>query len=135
MTLFGYGHLVIEANSIPAKPSRNQDVDIGGDSTFIMCIQSGHVYVRPRKSKGSAAVGGKKSFRFQRVPHIQRIIGVCTNSTGTFGALRVDYEPSPVHVGTTLGTDMAAITPYMCDDAKEKLRSKHFTCAGLLDGG
>ena len=79
-----------------------------------MCTQSGNVYVRSHKSKRSAAVGRNKSFRFQCVPHIQRIIGVCTNSTGTFGALRVDYEPPPVHVvRTTLGTDMAAIAPYM----------------------
>ena len=124
MTLFGYGHLAIEANSIPAEPSRNQDVDIGGDGTLIVCTQSGHVYVRSRKSKGNAAIGGNKSFRFQRVPHIQRVVGVCTNSTGAFGALRIDYEPPPVHVvGTTLGTDMAAIAPYTCDDVKEKLRS------------
>jgi len=86
-----------------------------------VCTQSGHVYVRSRKFKGS---GASKPFRFQRIPHIQRVVAVCTNSTGAFGALRVDYRPIPIHVvGTTLEADMAAIAPYMRNVNKEKLHA------------
>lgn len=108
-----------------------RDMDIGGDGALIVCTRSGHVYVRSRKLKGS---GGSKPFRFQRIPHIQRVVAVCTNSTGAFGALRVDYKPLPIHVvGTTLEADMAAIAPYMRTVNKEKspasIATAHFSSA------
>ncbi|KAI6042195.1 hypothetical protein EDC04DRAFT_2866851 [Pisolithus marmoratus] len=89
-----------------------RDVDIGGDGTLIVCTQSGHVYVRSWNLKGSATSSGNKSFKFQRVPHIQRAVAVCTNSTGAFGALRVEYKPPPIQVmGGSFEADMAAIIP------------------------
>ncbi|KAL4061807.1 hypothetical protein J3A83DRAFT_4180677 [Scleroderma citrinum] len=97
-----------------------RDVDIGGDGTLIVCTQSGHVYVRSRKLKANTAVGGSKSFRFQRIAHIQRAVAVCTNTTGAFGALRVDYKPPPIHiVGNSMEADMAAITPYIHDGGRK----------------
>ncbi|KAI6124137.1 hypothetical protein EDD16DRAFT_1562681 [Pisolithus croceorrhizus] len=91
-----------------------RDVDIGGDGTFIVCTQSGHVYVCARSMRSSATSGNNRSFKFQRVPHIQRVIAVCANSTGSFGALRVEYKPPPIQVvGRSFEADMTAIMPFV----------------------
>ncbi|KIJ65354.1 hypothetical protein HYDPIDRAFT_181161 [Hydnomerulius pinastri MD-312] len=91
-----------------------RDVDIGSDGTLIVCTQSGHVFVRSRNLKGSTTSGGTKAFKFQRVAHIQRAVAVCANSTGAFGALRVEYKPPPIHIaGRLFSADMVAIAPYI----------------------
>ncbi|KAF8141324.1 hypothetical protein EV363DRAFT_1203942 [Boletus edulis] len=91
-----------------------RDVDIGGDGALIVCTQSGHVFVRSRNLKGSSMGNGTKAFKFQRVAHVQRAVAVCANSTGAFGALRVDYKPPPISVvGRHFSADMAAIVPYV----------------------
>lgn len=39
---------------------------------------------------------------------------VCANSTGAYGALRVDYKPRPIEVeGNTIAQDMKKVQPYM----------------------
>lgn len=79
-----------------------------------MCTQSGHVFVRSRNLKGSTTSNGTKAFKFQRIAHVQRAVAVCANSTGAFGALRVDYKPSPISVtGRHFSADMIAIAPYI----------------------
>ncbi|KAI6166481.1 regulator of chromosome condensation 1/beta-lactamase-inhibitor protein II [Pisolithus thermaeus] len=91
-----------------------RDVDIGADGTFIVCTRSGHVYVRSRSLRGNATSGNNRSFKFQRVPHIQRVVAVCANSTGSFGALRVEYKPPPIQVtGRSFEADMTAIMPFV----------------------
>ncbi|KAI6032378.1 hypothetical protein BKA83DRAFT_106442 [Pisolithus microcarpus] len=91
-----------------------RDVDIGGDDTLIVCTRSGHVYVRSRSLKSTGTSGSNRSFKFQRVPHIQRVVAVCVNSTGSFGALRVEYKPPPIQVmGRSFEADMAAIMPFV----------------------
>lgn len=91
-----------------------RDVDIGGDDTLIVCTRSGHVYVRSRSLKSTVTSGSNRSFKFQRVPHIQRVVAVCANSTGSFGALRVEYKPPPIQVtGRSLEADMTAIMPFV----------------------
>lgn len=91
-----------------------RDVDIGGDDTLIVCTRSGHVYVRSRSLKSTGTSGSNRSFKFQRVPHIQRVVAVCVNSTGFFGALRVEYKPPPIQVmGRSFEADMAAIMPFV----------------------
>ncbi|KAH7891012.1 hypothetical protein F5I97DRAFT_1964416 [Phlebopus sp. FC_14] len=91
-----------------------RDVDIGGDGTLVVCTQSGHVFVRSRNLKGTTSSGGSKPFKFQRIAHIQRSVSVCANSTGAFGALRVDYKPPPICVtGRGFTADMADILPYV----------------------
>ncbi|KAG1733731.1 hypothetical protein EDB19DRAFT_2001024 [Suillus lakei] len=90
-----------------------QDVDIGADGTIIVCTQSGHVYVRSRSAKGGQG-SGAKAFKFQRIPYIQRVVAVCANSTGAFGALRIDFKPPPIHVTACLfSSDIAGIQPYL----------------------
>ena len=88
-----------------------------------MCTQSGHVFVRSRNLKGGTTSSGAKAFKFQRIAHIQRAVAVCANSTGAFGALRVDYKPTPINVtGSHFSADMAAIAPYIFDDATNPAR-------------
>ncbi|KAG8221195.1 hypothetical protein J3R82DRAFT_2760 [Butyriboletus roseoflavus] len=100
-----------------------RDVDIGGDGALIVCTQSGHVFIRSRNLKGSTTSNGAKAFKFQRVVHVQRAVAVCANSTGAFGALRVDYKPPPIKMtGRRFSADMAAIAPYILDEATVLLR-------------
>ncbi|OJA20708.1 hypothetical protein AZE42_06915 [Rhizopogon vesiculosus] len=89
-----------------------QDVDIGADGTVIVCTQSGHVYIRSRNAKGSQGTGAK-AFKFQRIPYIQRVVAVCANSTGAFGALRVDFKPPPIRLtARSFSADIAELQPY-----------------------
>ncbi|KAJ4479374.1 hypothetical protein J3R30DRAFT_3702623 [Lentinula aciculospora] len=75
-----------------------RDIAIGVEGSLIVCTDSGHVYVRTRSSDtnygggSKSSSGGGKSQRFIRIPYLQRIVGVCASSTGTFGALRVDAD-------------------------------------------
>ncbi|KAG1752473.1 uncharacterized protein EDB91DRAFT_1292879 [Suillus paluster] len=90
-----------------------QDVDIGADGTVIVCTRSGHIYVRSRGAKGGQGTGAK-AFKFQRIPYMQRAVAVCANSTGAFGALRVDFKPPPIHITThSFSSDIAKIQPYL----------------------
>lgn len=90
-----------------------QDVDIGADGTVIVCTQSGHVYVRSRSAKGGPG-SGAKAFKFHRIPYIQRAVAVCANSTGAFGALRVDFKPPPIHINAhSFSCDITEIQPYL----------------------
>jgi hypothetical protein len=66
--------------------------------------------VRTRNTKSASA----KAFKFERVPFLQRVTHVCANSTGAFGALRVDYTPTPIEVvGNTLAQDLKQVQPYL----------------------
>ncbi|KAF8839385.1 hypothetical protein BDN67DRAFT_905719 [Paxillus ammoniavirescens] len=113
------GHLIKpqRAWALRKQFSSVRDVDVGGDGTLIVCTQSGHIFVRSRNPKASITSAGSKAHKFQRVTHIQRAIAVCANSTGAFGALRVDYKPPPIHVtGKHFSSDIAGIAPYLRND-------------------
>lgn len=87
------------------KFSAVKDVALGSEGSIIICTEAGHVFVRtrssPASSSSSSGSGNKnpnssnsgKTFKFQRVPYLQRVTQVCANSTGAYGALRVDYRP------------------------------------------
>jgi inhibitor of Bruton tyrosine kinase len=90
-----------------------KDVALGSDGSLIVATQSGHVFVRSRNAK-SGQSSGAKTFKFQRVPYLQRVIGVCANNTGAFGALRVDYHPAAIYVSDkSTSQHFAAIQPYL----------------------
>lgn len=79
---------------------------------MIICTESGHVFVRSRNLKLSQT--GGKAFKFQRIALLQRVVSVCANSTGAFGALRVDFRPQSIEaVGNKLPQDMAAVQPFL----------------------
>jgi hypothetical protein len=89
----------------------SQDVALGSDGSIIICTESGHVFVRSHNTKAGQTTSGK-AFKFQRIPYLQRVTQVCANSTGAFGALRVEYKPQPLDVrGNTIAQDMAEVQP------------------------
>ena len=108
------------------KFSSVKDVALGSEGSIIVCTESGHVFLRTRNaivsstannnnngSKSGTTASGKIS-KFERVPFLQRVTRVCANSTGAYGALRVDWEPSPIDV-TGDGIDMTLkdVQPYL----------------------
>ncbi|KAH9849864.1 hypothetical protein C2E23DRAFT_341162 [Lenzites betulinus] len=89
-----------------------RDVALGVDGSIIICTESGHVFVRSRNLKAGQG-NSAKTFRFQRIPYIQRVTQVCANATGAFAALRSDWVPEEIQVvGHRLPQDLAPIQPY-----------------------
>lgn len=69
--------------------------------------------MRSRNAKTGQATSSK-TFKFQRVPYLQRVTQVCANSTGAFGALRVEHEPRPIELcGNMIAQDMAEVQSYL----------------------
>lgn len=67
-----------------------------------------------------------KTLKFHRVPFIHRTVRVCANSTGAFGALRLNYSPKPVSVsGPTLLDDLRSVRPWL--NINEGLLSVHIS--------
>lgn len=103
-----------------------RDVALGSDGAIILCTQSGHVYIRSR-NKSSALGGGSgpagwsssagsssKTFKFHRIPYLQRVVKVAANETGAFGAIRADAVPRPVMLeGHTVGEDLTLLQPHV----------------------
>jgi len=92
------------------KFSAVKDVALGSDGSIIICTESGHVYVRTRNAKSSTG----RTFKFERIPYLQRVTQVCANSTGAFGALRIDYKLKPIEVtGNMIAQDLKTVQPYL----------------------
>ncbi|KAG6862478.1 hypothetical protein C0995_000024 [Termitomyces sp. Mi166 len=92
----------------------SSDVALGSDGSIIVCTESGHVFVRTRNLKSGQSVSSGKAFKFQRLPALQRVIRVCANSAGSFGALRAEYQLKPIEVmGNNFAQDLAEIQPYL----------------------
>lgn len=92
-----------------------QDVALGSDGSIIICTESGHVFVRQRTAKaGHGAGGAVKTHKFAQMPYLQRVVRVCANVTGAYGALRVDYVAPPVKiVGRLVAQDLAEVQPWL----------------------
>ena len=90
-----------------------KDVALGVDGSIIICTESGHVFVRTRNLKAGQG-SSVKTFKFQRIPYIQRVTQVCANATGAFAALRSDWNPEEVQViGNRLSQDLATVQPVL----------------------
>ncbi|KAI0057376.1 hypothetical protein BV25DRAFT_1973088 [Artomyces pyxidatus] len=90
-----------------------RDAALGSDGSMIICTDSGHVFVRERNLKSGQGPGAK-TFKFQRVPYIQRAVSVRANGTGAMSALKSPFRPRPVEiVGNSLAQDLAKVRPYM----------------------
>ncbi|RPD64492.1 hypothetical protein L226DRAFT_506238 [Lentinus tigrinus ALCF2SS1-7] len=90
-----------------------RDVALGVDGSIIICTESGHVFVRSRNLKSGQGPSAK-TFKFQRIPYIQRVTQVCANATGAFAALRSDWKPEEIRVaGKLLAQDLATVQPYL----------------------
>ncbi|TFK21852.1 hypothetical protein FA15DRAFT_644999 [Coprinopsis marcescibilis] len=91
------------------KFSAVRDVALGADGSIVVSTESGHVYVRIRSSKAGSA----KNFKFQRIQNLQRVTHVCANSSGAFGALRVDFKPKKIVVqGGSIADDLSQVQPF-----------------------
>ncbi|KAH9930197.1 uncharacterized protein B0H18DRAFT_1083842 [Fomitopsis serialis] len=93
-----------------------KDVALGADGSLIICTESGHVFVRTRAAKPAhgGAGGAVKTHKFAQMPYLQRVVRVCANVTGAYGALRVDYVPPPVKLaGRLVAQDMAEVQPWL----------------------
>ncbi|KAJ7085719.1 hypothetical protein B0H15DRAFT_846085 [Mycena belliarum] len=110
-----------------------RDVALGADGSIIICTESGHVFTRSRSGKaGQGGTTANKAFKFQRVPFIQRVTQVCANSTGAFGALRVDFRPEPIRVeGNTMAQDLATAQPYLATLSKTHLKDESISTPEL----
>ncbi|KAK0206059.1 hypothetical protein DFS33DRAFT_1312033 [Desarmillaria ectypa] len=94
--------------------SAANDVAVGSDGMIIVCTESGHVFVRARKGGNTGSQGTGKIFKYQLVPYIQRVVGVCANSSGAFGAMRVDHKPDSIQLhGCSMAEDLAHILPLL----------------------
>ena len=108
------------------KFSSVKDVALGSEGSIIVCTESGHVFLRTRNaivsssainnnsgSKSGTTASGKTS-KFERVPFLQRVTRVCANSTGAYGALRVDWEPKPIDlIGDGIDMTLKDVQPYL----------------------
>ncbi|KAK4048797.1 hypothetical protein OIV83_004563 [Microbotryomycetes sp. JL201] len=106
------------------------DVGIGLDGSIILCTVSGHVFIRTKRyeaqSGKTGSVSGTRtpttpvkavhsggSWKFTRVPYIQRVIKVAANSTGAFAALRADVPLRFIDIeGPTLPEHLLGILPH-----------------------
>ena len=67
------------------------------------------------------------NFKFVRIPCLQRITKICANSSGAFGALKVDYRHAPIQIeGNGIAEDLKEVIPFvsMYDDAEWKRTMK-----------
>ncbi|KIL60845.1 hypothetical protein M378DRAFT_130290 [Amanita muscaria Koide BX008] len=61
------------------------------------------------------------NFTFVRVPCLQRVTKVCANSTGAFGALKVDYRHAPITiVGNGIAEDLKELMPFAAMYGREQ---------------
>ena len=81
------------------------------DGSIILCTESGHAFLRTRNPKTTQA--GTKTFKFRRVPYIQRVTSVYCNDMGAFAALRADFSLDPICLtGNLLHEDLARLLPF-----------------------
>jgi len=112
-------------------PSGVVDAAIGPEAA-ILCTRSGHVFIKQRKADSntkaadnrsniiglgnnttSAGSGGRRNYKFKRVPFLQRITKVTTNAFGAFAAIRSDVALLPVSTaGFSLAGDLLSVLPH-----------------------
>ncbi|EPQ30341.1 uncharacterized protein PFL1_01867 [Pseudozyma flocculosa PF-1] len=99
--------------SVRKKFTAVRDVAIGSDGSIILCTESGHVYVRSRKGDGTTKAAGK-SFKFQAVPYLQRVVKVAINETGGLAAIKVDPPLPEVRMkGRTIEEALRDLLPHL----------------------
>ncbi|PWN47537.1 hypothetical protein IE53DRAFT_371375 [Violaceomyces palustris] len=104
--------------SVRKKFTAVRDVAIGSDGSIILCTESGHVFVRSRKSDvsfgGNSAKAAGRAFKFQAVPYLQRVVKVATSESGALAAIR--SEPSLLEVrpkGRTIEEALRDLLPHL----------------------
>ncbi|CEP14245.1 hypothetical protein [Parasitella parasitica] len=79
------------------------DAGIGQHGEVIVCTLSGHVYKGTHEDK------------FSQIPHLQRCIRVCANSSGAYAAIRSEHLLSPLQdiAKSTLQHDLSTSLPHI----------------------
>lgn len=125
--------------SLRRKFNKVTDIGVGLDGTIIICTISGHVFIRTKKfdsaasfsnatpggpliSRGTATPpvnppsssgGGGGGWKFKKVPHLQRVIGVAANSTGAFAAIREDVPLKEIVIeGASLAEGLRGVLSF-----------------------
>jgi len=112
--------------SVRRKFTAVRDVAIGGDGSIILSTESGHVYVRERRTGADKvalgpkvkAPGGassqKSAFKFQQIPSLQRVVKVATNESGGWAAIKADAPPRDIRVrGRSIEEDLQSLLPHL----------------------
>ena len=99
------------------------DVAVGLDGAVILSTVSGHVFVRTKRYEAYTAPSSSKSlsaptqprgesWKFSKVPGLQRVVKVASNSTGSFAAIRSDVPLKPIEIERrSLADDLMMLMP------------------------
>ncbi|KAI9256168.1 hypothetical protein BY458DRAFT_306667 [Sporodiniella umbellata] len=80
------------------------DASIGQCGEVIVCTVSGNVFI---------GQPGGNGYTFREVPYLQRCIRVCSNSSGSFAAIRSEHLLQPIHVvPSSIKSDISLLLPY-----------------------
>jgi alpha-tubulin suppressor-like RCC1 family protein len=100
--------------SVRKKFTAVRDVAIGADGSVILCTESGHCFVRPRRSDTGGKGGGGKNFKFQQIPYLQRVVKVATSESGALAAIKADPGMRDVRVkGRTVEEALRDLLPHL----------------------
>ncbi|KAJ1033015.1 hypothetical protein NDA16_000294 [Ustilago loliicola] len=100
--------------SVRKKFTAVRDVAIGADGSVILCTESGHCFVRPRRSDAGGKGGGGKNFKFQQIPYLQRVVKVATSESGALAAIKADPSLPDVRVkGRTIEEAFRDLLPHL----------------------
>ncbi|SOV09342.1 uncharacterized protein UDID_04189 [Ustilago sp. UG-2017a] len=100
--------------SVRKKFTAVRDVAIGADGSIILCTESGHCFVRPRRSDTGGKGGGGKNFKFQQIPYLQRVVKVATSESGALAAIKANPSLPDVRVkGRTIEEALRDLLPHL----------------------
>ncbi|KAF8934025.1 hypothetical protein EDD21DRAFT_366830 [Dissophora ornata] len=69
------------------------DFALGQNGSVIMLTKGGHVYIGTNKGNSFG-----RNVKWQRIPHLDRVVQVCANPSGTWAAMRSESTLTPVFV-------------------------------------
>lgn len=114
------GHVFIRTRNpikAPSLASQAGDKSIGGSSVVsgsFGTLNIGGSFTGANVASGPQPSKIGSNFNFVRVPCLQRITRVCANSTGAFGAVKVDYRHAPIGIeGNGIAEDLKEVMPFV----------------------
>lgn len=93
------------------------DVDVGQDSSIIICTRSGSAWRKEKREKRTSPKDGglSKDYKFSRIPGLSRVIGVRSNAFGAYAVVQRDCDVTKeqIHVDhSTLWDDFLPLLPF-----------------------
>lgn len=100
--------------SVRKKFTAVRDVAIGPDGSVILCTESGHCFVRPRRGDGNFSKASGKGFKFQQIPFLQRVVKVALSESGGLAAIKADPSLPDVRIrGRTVEEALRDLLPHL----------------------